>query len=161
MCKQAGQLDEGLDFVKSEVRILRIRVESGGRDLWCHLQQQQHSLVICQTLIKFLLTTVLEPAKESKSTFVVIITCSGVERAEKSSEDTASTVKIVQGFHLHINLEHHHPILNNTMISKATDQWKVLKLEKVVEELKEEIWELDTNNRFHKKNSKNNLLFIR
>ena len=34
---QAGQLDEGLDFVKSEVRILRIRVESGGRDLSWHL----------------------------------------------------------------------------------------------------------------------------
>ena len=30
---QAGQLDEGLDFVKSEVRILRIRVESGARNL--------------------------------------------------------------------------------------------------------------------------------
>ena len=26
---QASQLEEGLDFVKSEVRILRIRVESG------------------------------------------------------------------------------------------------------------------------------------
>ena len=37
MCEQAGQLDEGLDFVKSEVRILRIRVESGGRDLWCQM----------------------------------------------------------------------------------------------------------------------------
>ena len=31
--EQASQLDEGLDFVKSEVRILRIRVESGGRCL--------------------------------------------------------------------------------------------------------------------------------
>ena len=37
MCEQAGQLDEGLDFVKSEVRILRIRVESGVCHLSCHL----------------------------------------------------------------------------------------------------------------------------
>ena len=39
-------------------------------------------------------------------------------------------------------------ILSTTMISNTIEQWKVVKLERVVEELKEEIWELDTNNRF-------------
>ena len=65
----------------------------------------------------------------------------GVERAEKSSEETTSTVKISLLPSTVIS------ILNIT-ISNIIQQSKVVKLERVVEELKEEIWELDTNNRF-------------
>ena len=69
--KQRVQLDEGLEYMRSEVRVLRIRVDSG------------------------------------------------VERADKTSEDATTTVT---------------------------------KLEKAMDGLKEEMWELDTNNR-------NNLVF--
>ena len=123
MLEQANQLDEGLDFVKSEVRILRIRVESGDEDL-----------------------SQLQKTKNRTTSFQLSISLKGVEKAEKTSEETTTTVKIDQVFDFHI-----HFTVSVILIIKVAiigDIIQVVKLERVVEELKEEIWELDTNNKF-------------
>ena len=66
-------MEEGLDFVKSEVRILRIRVESGETGLRKPL--------------------FMGPVASKNS---------GVEKAEKTSEETTNLVKITNSISFHL-----------------------------------------------------------